>query len=113
MFFDQLKNLCEQNKITPTFFVKEKLHLSSSKITAWKNGSIPKYETLKEISNYFKVPVSYLFIEKYEIEDTEESRLLTAFRKLNEEGRMNVLGIAEMSADNPKYQKYTNLPKEA
>lgn len=62
MFFNQLEKLCKKTGLTPTSFIKE-LGYSSSKITAWKNGSIPKYEILNKISEYFNVPVSYLFEE--------------------------------------------------
>ena len=112
MFYDQLSSLCKNEKMTPTAFVTEKLGLSSSKITAWKNGSIPKYSTLKEISRYFNVPISFLFFEKDE-ESTFEQRLLIAFRKLTEDGQKAVLMFAEVSAENPQYQKYTNISKEA
>lgn len=61
MFYDQLKYLCESHNMTVTAFLKEKLNLSTGKGTAWKNGSIPKYEILQKISKYFNVPVSYLF----------------------------------------------------
>lgn len=61
MFYDQLKYLCESHNMTVTTFLKEKLNLSTGKGTAWKNGSIPKYEILHQISEYFDVPISYLF----------------------------------------------------
>lgn len=113
MFYEQLKELCKQRNTTPTAFVTEKLGLSSSKITAWKNGSIPKYGILKQISEYFNVPISYLFIEENENNYSEEQRLVKAFRQLSNEGRDKVLEIAEMYAQNPQYQKYTDIPKEA
>ena len=62
MFYNQLEKLCRNNNTTPTSFIKE-LGYSSSKITAWKNGSIPKYEILNKISEYFNIPISYLFEE--------------------------------------------------
>lgn len=112
MFYEQLKVLCKQRKTTPTAFVTEKLKLSSSKITAWKNGSIPKYGILKQISEYFNVPVSYLFMEKNE-DNEDEQKLIIAYRQLTDEGKRAVLNFAEMSAKSPQYQKYTDVPKEA
>lgn len=70
MFFDQLVKLCEDKNTTPTKFVTEILHLSSSKVTAWKNGSIPKYEILNSIANYFGVSVGALFDGKENCQNT-------------------------------------------
>lgn len=112
MFYEQLKELCKQKKTTPTAFVTEKLKLSSSKITAWKNGSIPKYEILRQISEYFNIPISYLFMEENE-ESADEKRLVIAYRQLTDEGKRAVLSFAEMASENPQYQKYTDVPKEA
>lgn len=70
MFFDQLAKLCEDKNTTPTKFVTEILHLSSSKVTAWKNGSIPKYEILNSIANYFGVSVGALFDGKENCQNT-------------------------------------------
>lgn len=60
MFYDQLEDLCKKNNLTVTTLLKN-LGLSTSKGTAWKGGSIPKYDTLKLIADYFNVSVSYLF----------------------------------------------------
>lgn len=113
MFYNQLEKICKQNNTTPTAFITGKLGLSSSKITAWKNGSIPKYGILKEIANYFRIPISYLFQEEEEENQNEEIRLINAYRSLTDEGKKAVLMFAEVSAQNPQYQKYTDIPKEA
>ena len=62
MFYNQLEKLCKKNDITVTSLLKI-LNLSTSKGTAWKSGSIPKYDILKSIAEYFEVSVSYLFEE--------------------------------------------------
>lgn len=112
MFYEQLKELCKRNKTTPTAFVTEKLGLSSSKITAWKNGSIPKYGILKQISEHFKVPVSYLFIESNEDSDIE-LELLEIFRQLNHDGQECVRNYAKYTLEDIRYQKYTDISKDA
>lgn len=103
MFYDQLNKLCKENNLTPTAFVTEKLGLSSSKITAWKNGSIPKYEILKEIAEFFNVSVSFLFAEKTDIIGTSlekrEQDLLTIFKSLDEYDKGKVFGKAETLAE--------------
>ena len=55
MFFEQLDMLCKSNNTTPTEFVRDVLRLSTSKVTLWKNGSIPKYEILLSIAKHFNV----------------------------------------------------------
>lgn len=68
MFYNQLEKLCKKNDITVTSLLKT-LNLSTSKGTAWKSGSIPKYDILKSIAEYFEVSVSYLFEEESEQND--------------------------------------------
>lgn len=60
LFFDKLKKLCNDNDTTPTAVVKA-LGYSTSKITAWKNGSIPKADILDKLASFFDIPVSYFF----------------------------------------------------
>ena len=59
MFYTTLTNLCKDNKTSITSVVKD-LGLSSSKVTAWKNGSIPKGDVLSKIADYFGVTTDYL-----------------------------------------------------
>lgn len=90
MFFEQLTRLCEAKNTTPTKFVTTVLRLSSSKVTAWKNGSIPKYEILNMIADYFNVSIGELFDGKKgsPIELSEiENKLLSDFRSLSEQGK--------------------------
>lgn len=71
MFYEQLELLCKENGTTPTAFVRDVLNLSTSKVTAWSNGSIPKIGILKEIASYFNVTVGYLFDGKKENSDSD------------------------------------------
>ena len=59
MFYKTLTNLCKENNTSITSVVKD-LGLSSSKVTAWKNGSIPKGDVLSKIADYFGVTTDYL-----------------------------------------------------
>lgn len=104
MFYDQLTALCKAHNTTPTAFVTDILGLSSSKITAWKSGSIPKYGILKDIAAHFGVPVSYLFVEKNEVSEKtplseHELSLLKAFKELNDFDKGQVLSKAETLAE--------------
>lgn len=55
-FYNNLEVLCKRKKITMAALARE-LGLSNSATTYWKRGSIPKYETLKRIADYFGVEV--------------------------------------------------------
>lgn len=103
MFYDQLNRLCKENNTTPTAFITEKLGLSSSKITAWKGGSIPKYGILKKIASFFNVPVSYLFIEDSDINtnrlEEREQDLISLFKQLDEYDKGKVFSKAETLAE--------------
>ena len=66
MFFDNFDQLCASIGTSPTAFTRDVLGLSTSKVTAWKNGSIPKYEILQQIADVFNVSVGDLFDGKNE-----------------------------------------------
>ena len=59
MFFENLKTLCKERNTTVTEVLK-KLNLSTSKGTAWRNGSMPNGDTLAKIARFFGVSVDYL-----------------------------------------------------
>ena len=58
-FYNNLEELCKKKKITLAALARE-LGLSNSATTYWKRGSIPKYETLKKIADYFEVRIEDL-----------------------------------------------------
>ena len=114
MFFDQLINLCEEKNTTPTKFVTEILHLSSSKVTAWKNGSIPKYETLDTIANYFDVSIGTLFDGKRtdaNLLTADEQELLENYRKLDDNKKKEISEKAKEQNDSIKDELYMELSK--
>ena len=81
--------------------------------------SMPKADNLAKIADYLDCSVDFLLgrtnnanshKESPEtVNHSEEQRLLNAFRKLTDIGRMNVIGIAELSAQSTQYQKYTDI----
>ena len=83
MFFDNFEKLCASIGTTPTRFTKDVLGLSTSKVTAWKNGSIPKYEILQAIADVFNVTVGELFDGKKENAPAENNKsVLTELYKI-------------------------------
>lgn len=58
--YDRLDILLKERGITPYKLSKD-IGMSQSSLSEWKRGnSIPKYEKLVKIANYFNIPVSYL-----------------------------------------------------
>lgn len=100
MFFEQFSKLCASENTTPTKFVTNILHLSSSKVTAWKNGSIPKYETLNLIATHFNVTVGYLFDDDSKASETinlseNDLEMLEIFHKFNDREQLKLIGKLE------------------
>lgn len=59
MFYDILTTLCSSRNTTITAMLKD-LNISTSKGTAWKNGSTPNGEIISTIADYFNVTTDYL-----------------------------------------------------
>ncbi len=59
MFWDVFLSLCSQHGKKPNPVAAE-LGFSSGSVTAWKNGRVPKDESLRKIASYFDVSVGYL-----------------------------------------------------
>ena len=80
-FYNNLEELCKKKKITLAALARE-LGLSNSATTYWKRGSIPKYETLKKIADYFEVEVEKLLDIDITEEDVDEvSKEVTLFSR--------------------------------
>ena len=59
MFYENVKDLCALNRTNITQLAKD-LGLSTSMPTKWKNGSIPKADTLQRIAEHFGVSTDAL-----------------------------------------------------
>ena len=111
MFYDQFYILCKKQGTTPTEFTTKILKLSSSKVTAWKKGSIPKYEILQSISEYFGVTIGYLFDgETQKPAETRqgnsgETKLIDFYNILNDQARAEVLNYVEYMTTKPENLK--------
>lgn len=107
MFFDRYYNLCKEIGSSPSAIGK-KIGISSSTVTQWKQGSIPKADALEKISSYFNVSIDYL-LGKTDIKnkpttnsgELEEMDLLTkeimeTISKLSPEGQK--LALSQLRA---------------
>ena len=98
MFYAHLKAICTKQNTTPTAVVK-KLGLSTGKVTAWKNGSIPKIETLKKLAETLSVPVCAFFggeeCDKTASPFQEDAlELIGVYQKLRKSGKRQLIGKA-------------------
>jgi transcriptional regulator with XRE-family HTH domain len=58
MFYEKLKQICKEKQITLVNLMGE-LGLSTSNLSYWKNGRMPKLNIITMIADYFQVPLSY------------------------------------------------------
>ena len=106
IFYERLVLLCNKSDLTVTQLLKE-LNYSTSKGTAWKNGSIPSGEILFKIADYFNCSVDYLLgrdenmsLEVEQASEDEilktdaEKALITLFRELDLVDRAEVMDYA-------------------
>lgn len=63
MFYETVKELCDDKPIKITSLAR-KLHLSPSAPNNWKEGSLPKVETVMKIAEFFDVSTDYLLYGK-------------------------------------------------
>ncbi|AYH40748.1 helix-turn-helix domain-containing protein [Christensenella minuta] len=59
IFWEKLNHLCTEQNTTVTAVLKE-LKISTSKGTAWRNGSVPNGVILDKLADYFGVSTDYL-----------------------------------------------------
>ena len=70
MIFDNVKRLCEKNKISISKLENE-CGLGNATIKGWKNSS-PTVETIKKVADFFGVTVNELITEKGEEQNTKQ-----------------------------------------
>ena len=67
-FAENLKRICKERGTNPTSLCKE-LGLSTSKVSAWYNGSLPKQEVMLQLAQKLECSVMDFF---YDGEDGEQ-----------------------------------------
>lgn len=96
LFADNLKRLCKINNTTPTALCKE-LGLSTSKVSAWYNGSLPKQEIMLQLAKRLNCSVMDFFEddddEKVEPANDDERDILAIYRKLSRRDRHEFMSM--------------------
>lgn len=59
MFYDRFLDLCKRKNLKPTAVIEE-LGFSSGNMSRWKNGKVPRGDSLKRVAEYFNVSTDYL-----------------------------------------------------
>lgn len=103
MFYERLKKLCDERGLALTNVVVNELHMSRGNLSRWKNGNVPKGDTLSTLAEYFGVSTDYLLgtdelkrdcltaLDNQTLSLTaDEVRLILKYRALDNEGRTMV-----------------------
>lgn len=124
LFYDRFTALCVQKGVSASFVVQQ-IGLNKSSATYWKNGAIPKGNTLQKLADYFDVSTDYLlgnvsepfrYLDKRTIREikiiaedelTPPNRIAVALSKLNEDGQQKAVERVEELTEIPKYQRGT------
>lgn len=105
MFYECLENLCRQKQETVSSVVKA-LGLSTSKVTAWKNGSSPNGIILTKLADYLECSVDTLLERTthngYTIDDKYEKMVIDQFRTLSDQGKEYILQTLAMAVNQYK-----------
>lgn len=63
MFFDRLKMLCDEKRISP-YKACTDIGLNRAAVAKWKTGSVPNGQTLAKLAAYFEVPIGFFLGEE-------------------------------------------------
>lgn len=86
-FWMNFDRICRERGTTPTTVVKA-LGLSTSKLSLWKGGSLPKQDVLVALAKYLDCQVMDFFAEDesvHEPTDDDESDILRIYRMMPRE----------------------------
>lgn len=101
-----------QEKGITAYNVAKGAGIPQGQMNQYKNGKrVPTAENLIKIADYLKCSIDFLLGRTGT--DEQELELISDFRLLNEEGKEDVLDYTHHATTKSKYQKYTDVPKEA
>lgn len=97
-FADNLKRICTQRGTTPTAICRE-LGLSTSKVSAWNNGSLPKQEIMVQLAQKLNCSVMDFFADDVNdvdaVHDTneDEADILRIYRNLSRRAKHEFMAM--------------------
>lgn len=97
-FAENLKRICELRKTNPTALCKE-LGLSTSKVSAWYNGSLPKQEIMVSLAKQLNCSVMDFFSDEEDLHETkpaneDEEDILRIYRGLSRRAKHEFMSMA-------------------
>lgn len=101
-FYEKLLAICEEKGISP-YYVQKSLKLASSSTSYWKRGQAPRIDTLRKISDFLQVPISY-FTGTEQRTDYKEPITSQALGSLV---MMPVIGSVRAGQGLTAYEEYT------
>ena len=117
MFSAVFVEFLQQKGIT-AYRVAKETGISQGLMNQYKNGvKTPTVENLIKIADYLGCSVDFLLGRESSIvvssKTDSEEQLLSAFRKLTDEGKAVAVNQVEALGDLGRYQKYTYTTREA
>ena len=96
-FADNLKRICKEKNTNPTALCKE-LGLSTSKVSAWNNGSLPKQEIMVLLAQKLECSVMDFFADEEDIipvkpADEDEVDILRVYRSLSRRAKHEFMSM--------------------
>lgn len=96
-FADNLKRICVLRNTNPTALCKE-LGLSTSKVSAWNKGSLPKQEVMILLAQKLECSVMDFFADEEDIHkiqpvDEDEEDILHIYRSLSRRAKHEFMSM--------------------
>lgn len=114
IFFERFSLLCKDAGTSPNAIAK-KLSVSSGSVTAWKNGTYPRTETIQKIADFFHVSADYLIgnvSEPYFYLDNDQiKRELNSYGDEDKESAAPTWGDEDMAIIQRERNKMTDKEK--
>lgn len=113
----RIKERAKEEEITIKELLEE-CDLNKNAINELTKGKVIGYDSLAKIADVLECSVDFLLgrnslYTRAEKEENDIERLLTIYEQLTEEGQKALINFAEFTANDLRYQKYTDISKEA
>lgn len=100
-FAENFKRICKDRGTTPTAVLKD-MGITTSKVTMWNNGSLPKQDMLVKLAQYLNCSVMDFFADDDTIHavshedslDDDEKELVRIFRSLDRRSKHEFMSTA-------------------
>lgn len=107
-FRENINRICKERGTTLSA-VTRSMGLSSSKVTAWNNGSLPKEEVLLSLAQALNCSVMDFFADKEDLPETkptneDEEDILRIYRSLPRRAKHEFMAMVYGFGDRKEYE---------